>query len=87
MAQHPAQTLAIGRTAMANDRTFLAYIRTAIGLLGGGIGLIALVKHPVLEAVGWLCIALSAVVLLYGIRRFLQIRSMMIELLKRQRKE
>jgi uncharacterized membrane protein YidH (DUF202 family) len=76
LARHHADILAIGRTVMAN-------IRTSIGLLGGGIGLVALLEHPVFVAVGWLSMALSVVVLIYGIRRFLQIRGMMIELLRR----
>ncbi len=80
LARHPSDTLAIGRTVLANDRTLLGFIRTALGLLGGGIGLVSYLKHPVIVTVGWLSMALSGILLIWGIRRYIQIRGMMIEL-------
>ena len=79
LMRHPSDTLAIGRTILANDRTLLGFIRTALGLLGGGLGLVSYLKHPVIVAVGWLSMSLSLVLLLWGIRRYIQIRRMMIE--------
>ncbi len=79
-AQNSTDTLAIGRTVLANERTLLSFIRTGVGLLGAGIGLVAYLKHPAIVAVGWLSIGLSGILLTWGIRRFLQIRAMMIEL-------
>ena len=78
LARHSADTLAIGRTVLANDRTLLGFIRTAVGLLGGGIGLVSYLKHPVVVANGWLSIGLSVVLFIWGIRRYLQIRGMMV---------
>jgi len=80
LVRNPGDSLAIGRTILANDRTLLGFIRTAVGLLGGGIGLVTYLKHTVIVAAGWLCMGLSGVLLIWGIRRFLQIRGMMIEL-------
>ena len=80
LARHPGDSLSIGRTILANDRTLLGFIRTALGLLGGGIGLVSYIKHPVIAAVGWLSMALSGILLICGIRRYIQIRGMMIEL-------
>ena len=80
LTRHPSDTLAIGRTVLANDRTLLGFIRTALGLLGGGLGLVSYLKHPVIVAVGWLSMALSVVLFIWGIRRYIQIRGMMIEL-------
>ena len=80
LERHPSDTLAIGRTILANDRTLLSFIRTALGLLGGGLGLVSYLKHPVVVALGWLCMSLSLVLLVWGIRRFIQIRTMMIDL-------
>ncbi len=71
--------VAAGRTVLANDRTLLGFIRTALGLLGGGIGLVSYLKHPVIVTVGWLSMALSVVLLFWGIWRYIQIRRMMIE--------
>ena len=80
LARHLSDTLAIGRTVLANDRTLLGFVRTALGLLGGGIGLVSYIKHPIIVTVGWLSMALSGLLLIWGIRRYIQIRGMMIEL-------
>lgn len=85
LARQPSDTLAIGRTVLANDRTLLGFVRTALGLLGGGIGLVSYLKHPLIVAVGWLCMALSGVLLFWGIRRYMQVRRMMIEFSRRDK--
>ena len=85
LARHPSDSLAIGRTVLANDRTLLGFLRTALGLLGGGIGLVSYLKHPAIVAVGWASMTISAVLLIWGIRRYLQIRRMMVELSRRNK--
>ena len=80
LTQYHADKLAVGRTAMANDRTLLAFVRTALALLGGGVGLVAYLEHPVILAVGWLSIAASLVLFAWGFRRFAHIRRMIIDL-------
>ena len=44
--QHSSDALNFGRTALANERTLLAFIRTAISLLAAGVGFILLLEHP-----------------------------------------
>ncbi|WP_405139151.1 YidH family protein [Nocardia sp. NBC_01388] len=66
------------RFTLANERTFLAWIRTALGLLAGGVAVHELVKpfrhHGVRSAVALSCIVLAGVVALgaYGRWRHVQ---------------
>ena len=61
------------RFSLANERTFLAWIRTALGLLAGGIGVLTLlpeVGHPILRyAVG---LGLLALALLLPLRAYVR---------------
>jgi len=67
--------LAADRTAQANERTFLAYIRTALAFEAGGIGLIKLFEESIpVIVIGWILITLGFVVLIFGIIRFIQFR-------------
>ncbi len=65
--------LALQRTRLANERTFLTYVRTSLSMLGFGLVLIQL--HPV--RTGWLgygAVAVAAIVMLIGFLRFQQRR-------------
>ena len=67
--------LAADRTAQANERTFLAYVRTALAFGAGGIGLIKLFEESIpIIVIGWILITISFVVLVFGIIRFIQFR-------------
>ncbi len=68
--------LARGRNRLANERTMLAYMRTAIMLFATGGTLIKLFA-PALAAVigGWLIIAIGVFVVVIGLWRFLRIRT------------
>jgi putative membrane protein len=72
--KHPDLTLrdylAIDRTLLANERSFLAYIRTAITLLIAGISLIKFFNSNVVQSLGIICIAVAALILLRGFRRY-----------------
>ena len=73
--------LAADRTAQANERTFLAYIRTALAFEAGGIGLIKLFEESIpVIVIGWILITLGFVVLVFGIIRFIQFRKSIITL-------
>lgn len=48
--------LALDRTILANERTFLAYIRTAAALLVGGVSFISFFNQGLVIAIGWLSI-------------------------------
>ena len=45
----PTNLFALWRTTLANDRTFLAYFRTANGLFASAVGLAKLVDHWLTE--------------------------------------
>ena len=62
------------RFSLANERTFLAWIRTALGLLAGGVAVLGVldgVGHPTARvAVGALLLAMAFVLPLLGYRRW-----------------
>lgn len=62
--------LAAVRTALANERTLLAYVRTALALSGGGAGMISLLEAPAAHAFGWTLVVLGLVGLVVGLSRF-----------------
>jgi len=73
--------LAADRTAQANERTFLAYVRTALAFGAGGIGLIKLFGESIpIIVTGWILITLGLVVLVFGIIRFIQFRKIISNL-------
>ena len=54
------------RFSLANERTFLAWIRTALGLLAGGVAVLAVlddVGHPVVRVVTGAAVLVLAAVL------------------------
>ncbi|MCC3152100.1 DUF202 domain-containing protein [Hymenobacter sp. BT770] len=65
--------LALQRTRLANERTFLTYVRTSLAMLGFGLVLIQL--HPVRSGLlGYGAVAAAIVVMLIGLLRFQQRR-------------
>ena len=62
--------LAVDRTKLANERTYLAYLRTFISVLASGIGLITLLTGLEYKIPGYILIALSPGILVYGTYRF-----------------
>ncbi|MEA2070239.1 MAG: DUF202 domain-containing protein [Asgard group archaeon] len=67
--------LAADRTALANERTFLAYLRTAIALAGAGFGLIKFVDETAYIIIGWILIPIATVILIYGILHYIRFKS------------
>jgi putative membrane protein len=68
--------LALARTELANERTFLAYVRTALSLLAGGAVLLHFFAANIAITVsGWTLIVLGGLVLLFGLARFVRVRS------------
>ena len=70
----PVSELAIARIVLANDRTLLAILRTALGCFLGGAGLFKFFGHPVYVIVGIFLIVISTVILFVGIRRYRTIK-------------
>ncbi len=66
--------LAISRTGLANERTLLAHVRTALALAAGGVGLVQIFTSPTVVALGWALIPASAIVLIVGVVRFQRAR-------------
>ncbi|QLY29842.1 YidH family protein [Nocardia huaxiensis] len=69
------------RFTLANERTFLAWIRTSLGLLAGGVAVHELVRpfrhHGLRSAVAMSCIVLAAVIALGAYGRWRHVQSAM----------
>ena len=64
-----ADQLALLRTRLANERTLLTYVRTALALVG--FGLVLLQLHPTRGGrLGYASLAVAGVVALIGLLRF-----------------
>jgi inner membrane protein YidH len=70
----PVSELAVARTVLANQRTLLAVVRTALGCFLGGAGLFKFFGHPVYEIVGIMLMIISAAILFVGIRKYWAIK-------------
>lgn len=66
--------LAMIRTALANERTLLSWVRTALGLAAAGAALVELVDRTGSIALGWSLIAAGFATLAIGIVRFRMVR-------------
>ncbi len=67
--------LALERTMVANTRTFLSYVRTAVGLLVAGIGMLKIGELPAFCApLGLFMIAGSPVPLVVGTIHYFSVR-------------
>jgi len=62
--------LAAKRTILANERTFLSYIRTALTLLVAGVSFIKFFGSAVIQALGWILIPLGVFTLVKGVISF-----------------
>ena len=72
--------MGIARTVLANERTLLAIIRTALGSFLGGAGLIKFFGHPVYEIVGIILMIVSAIILFFGIRKYRTIKKLISDI-------
>lgn len=66
--------LAWERTRLANERTFLSYIRTSLYLLVGGIALVTVKDFENADIPGYIAIGLSGILLFTGIFRYVKMR-------------
>jgi len=65
--------LALERTKLANERTLLSYIRTALYLLLGGIAFLGMSELGEYQRFGYVSLGLSALLVVIGIVRFVQL--------------
>ena len=66
--------LAIERTRLANERTFLSYFRTAVVLLSSGIAMVQLEVLEEISDLGFFLLLLGPAILILGIIRFLYVK-------------
>lgn len=66
--------LSMERTKLANERTFLSYIRTSLYLILGGIAFLGMQDLEEIKWLGYFSLTLSMIVLFIGITRFLQLK-------------
>ena len=66
--------LAMERTKLANERTLLSYLRASLYLLLGGIALLGLKDFQDLKFLGYIALSLSALLIIVGTIRFLQLK-------------
>ncbi len=68
------ENLALVRTDLANERTVLAYGRTALMVAGTGVSLIEFIADsPFLVGLGWVLVVIGIGVGINGITRFARV--------------
>jgi inner membrane protein YidH len=67
--------LAVQRTELANERTLLSYVRTALGLIAIGVPAVWWFEDPVIQALGVLSLIMGLGFVAIGTRRFLRFRA------------
>lgn len=67
--------LALDRTVLASERTFLSYVRTALGLFSAGVACVKfIIDSPLIYVIGMVMLVAAPIVLIYGLVRFTTIR-------------
>ncbi len=59
---------------MANERTTLSFVKTGLGLLLTGAGLLKLYGHPLLQLAGWAALGLAVLITASGLMRYSRLR-------------
>lgn len=62
--------LALDRTILANERTFLAYGRSALTLIVGGLAFVKFFGHIVYITIGYALISAGFMVFFFGVSRY-----------------
>lgn len=70
-----SEQLALDRTILANERTFLSYSRTSLTVFVVGVTFIKLFNFPIIEILGWVFLPISFVIFFLGVRTFKKIRA------------
>lgn len=66
--------LALQRTKLANERTLLTYIRSALYLIIAGIAFLNVREFEHIPYLGYLCLIFSGLLFIVGIIRYLQLK-------------
>lgn len=70
------EILAVNRTRLANERTFLAYLRTSATFLIAGISLLKLFNHILMQVTGMIFLAAAVLISIYGVIKFDSLRQL-----------
>ena len=62
--------LAVDRTILANQNTFLAYLRTALTLFVAGVTFIRFFDFKLVEIIGWIFIPVGVITFVVGLVRY-----------------
>ena len=75
-AKRPPENLGLVRTDLANERTLLAYGRTALMVVGTGVSLIEFFKEStLLRFIGWSLVLIGFAIGAIGVRRFARLNN------------
>ena len=66
--------LAVERTKLANERTFLAYFRSSVFFLATGISVVSIHLFEKVDYLGWGFIVLSPIMFFIGLYRLISVR-------------
>lgn len=66
--------LALQRTKLANERTLLTYIRSALYLIIAGIAFLNMEDFAHVPYLGFMCLVFSGILFLVGILRYMQLK-------------
>ena len=69
--------LAMDLTSLANERTLLMYVRTALGFLAAGVALIHFFENPWMVVAGWALIPLGFACAIFGVARYNHVRNVL----------
>jgi len=69
--------LAIDRTILANERTFLAYLRSALTVFIAGVTFIKFFDNLLIEIVGWFFVPIGILTFIIGTNRFQKFKKQM----------
>ncbi len=65
--------LAVDRTIMTNETSFMSYVRTALTLIATGAAMIKFFSEPTLQALGWAFIVVGGWLAIHGYQRYRQV--------------
>ena len=68
--------LTVDRTVLANERTFLAYIRTALTLFIAGVSFIQFFDSVAIEIVGWIFVPVGIATFIMGFTRYKKMKGL-----------
>ena len=79
--------LAASRTILSNERTLLAYWRSAFTLVIAAVTLIKLFSEPFFHNLGYGLIVLAAILVIYGTVRYYKMNQIIVEMEETEAKD